>query len=163
MSATVTTDLLYVSRTGAPIAVCEQRGWEWRRLAWVEEMIKFSARQYKDGVPLDKIIDWKDSAKTRGNNFDSMETFYQAMEIAETEFQMTGLRPRSFWQLTFPEIQTIQRLRKLVTPPEKIRNRFQLHSCQDFDELESQAYDMHTRFISALNQCRKFSFRQRLQ
>ncbi|HKJ70071.1 MAG TPA: hypothetical protein VKA68_19115 [bacterium] len=163
MSITVTSDLLNVTRTGAPIAVCEQKGWKWRRLSWVEEMIKFSARQYKDGVPVDKIIDWTDSERTRGNNFDSLETFYQAMVIAETEFQMSGLRPRSLWNLTFPEVRAIIRLRARTMPPEIIRKRFQLRSDQDLDALVPQATELHARLISALTKVRKRSFRERLE
>jgi hypothetical protein len=91
MSSPITKDLLYATTRGITIRECEQRGWEWERYGWVRSTIKYAARQFSEGESIDKIIHWKNPDKTRGHNFDSLDTFAEAMHIAATEYGIENI------------------------------------------------------------------------
>ena len=91
MSSPITKELLYTTTRGITIKECEQRGWQWERYGWVRSTIKYAARQFSEGASIDKIVHLKNADKTRGHNFDSLDTFAEAMHIAATEYGIENI------------------------------------------------------------------------
>lgn len=150
MATPITRNLLNLSNTCTEISLCEEKGWSWQRFSWVAETIKFSAKQLKQGVPLDKIIDWKDKRKTAGNNFDTVETFFHAMHIAATEYGMDDIPYRGFQHLRFAEIREIDAKRARGIPDVLIRAQYRLYDSEIIPKLPARAVRVMERLVTAL-------------
>jgi len=150
MPAAITRELLNLSNTCTDISVCKRKGWSWRRFDWVTETIKFSAKQLKRGVPIDKIIDWKDKRKTAGNNFDSVQTFFRAMHIAATEYGMEDVPYRNFEHLRFSEIRNILTEQADGVPDHTIQSKYRLYDSQVLQDLGTKTENLRGRLVNTL-------------
>lgn len=150
MPTAITQELLSISNTCTEISLCKRKGWSWRRFDWVSETIKFSAKQFRAGVSIDKIIDWKDTRKTTGNNFDSLETFFHAMHIAVTEYGMDDIPYKGFDHLSFREIRNILKEIAAGISTDHIRSKYQLYDPQVFSILASRTQALHKKLVATL-------------
>lgn len=150
MPTAITQELLNISNTCTEISLCKQKGWSWRRFDWVTETVKFSAKQLRAGVSIDKIIDWKDTRKTAGNNFDSRETFFHAMHIAATEYGMDDIPYRSFEHLKIREIRSMLEEQSAGTSIDHICSKYLLYDPKVLQTLESRAQALHKKLANAL-------------
>jgi len=150
MATPITRALLNLSNTCTEISLCQEKGWSWQRFSWVTDTIKFSAKQLKQGVPLDKIIDWKDKRKTTGNNFDTVETFFHAMHIAATEYGMDDILYRDFQHLRFDEIREIETKWTAGAPDVLLRAQYRLIDSEIIPDLSGRANRVKERLVTAL-------------
>ncbi|MAG39139.1 hypothetical protein CMO90_03560 [Candidatus Woesearchaeota archaeon] len=85
------------------------RGFKYKRIGWVEDYIKFYAQEFSEGVEIDRMIDWVDSAHTYGNNFFDEHSFYKAMHIAKIDYgiKVPYVPLLKFKDLSFSQINNV--------------------------------------------------------
>lgn len=145
-SGVITEKLLYTERSGDVMPKYHINGH--KRVGWVSSMIKFSARKFASGESIDSLIKWKNGTGT-GNNFQNLNTFLEAMKIADREYGIKS-NYRMFKGLTFKESKEIMLKESIGVSVKKIVEEHHLYSENIVHNLERNYNNKVERLISAL-------------